>query len=180
MKALIIYDSVFGNTEQIAQAMGKGLDSPQDVEVLRVSQVKPEQLAGLNILIVGSPTRGFRPTPAITKLLESIPRHGLKGVKVAAFDTRIAMDDIDSRILPPLVRIFGYAAKPIADKLQKKEGELAISPEGVLCQGDGRPAERRRTRTSGEVGQAYHSNTINYSTWTSCRRYLKCRRRKWK
>ena len=135
MKTLIIYDSFFGNTEQIAQAIGKAIGSQQNVEIFRVSQVKPEQLAGLNILIVGSPTRGFRPTPAINQLLENVPRHGLKGVKVAAFDTRIAMDDIDSRILPPLVRIFGYAAKPIADKLQKKEGELAIPPEGFFVKG---------------------------------------------
>jgi flavodoxin len=135
MKAMIIYDSFFGNTEQIAQAIGKAIGSQQNVEIFRVSQVKPEQLTGLNILIVGSPTRGFRPTPAITKLLESIPRHGLKGVKVAAFDTRISMSDIDSRILPPLVKIFGYAAKPIADKLQKKDGELAMPPEGFFVQG---------------------------------------------
>jgi flavodoxin len=135
MKALIIYDSFFGNTEQIAQAMGKGLGSQKDVEILRVSQVKPEQLTGLNLLIVGSPTRGFRPTPAIAKFLGNIPRRGLKGVKVAAFDTRIAVDDIDSRILPPLVKVFGYAAKPIADKLQKKEGELAIPPEGFFVKG---------------------------------------------
>ena len=135
MKVLIIYDSFFGNTEQIAQAIGSALGSQEEVEILRVSHVKPEQLTGLNLIIVGSPTRGFRPTPAINKLLESIPKHGLKGVKVAAFDTRISMDDIDSRILPPLVRVFGYAAKPIADKLKKKEGELAIPPEGFFVEG---------------------------------------------
>ena len=80
----------------------------------------------MKLLIVGSPTRGFRPTPAINRLLGSIPKHGLKGVKVAAFDTRISMNDIDSRILPPLVKVFGYAAKPIADRLKKKGGELAV------------------------------------------------------
>jgi flavodoxin I len=56
MKILIIYDSFFGNTEQIAQAIGKAMDSQQNVEIFRASQVKPEQLTGLNILIVGSPS----------------------------------------------------------------------------------------------------------------------------
>ena len=139
MKVLIIYDSVFGNTEQIAQAMGNALGSQADVNVLRVGDVQPEQLTGLNLLIVGSPTRAFRPSPAINKLLGSIPKHGLKGVKVAAFDTRISMDDIDSRILPPLVKLFGYAAKPIADRLEKKEGELAIPPEGFFVEGSEGP-----------------------------------------
>lgn len=135
MKALIVYDSVFGNTEQIAQAMGNALGSQAEVNTLRVGDVKPEQLMGLDVLIVGSPTRGFRPTPAISNLLKNIPKKGLKGVKVAAFDTRISMNDIDSRILPPLVKVFGYAAKPIADRLKKKEGELAIPPEGFFVEG---------------------------------------------
>jgi len=34
MKALVVYDSVFGNTEQVAQAIGKALDPPGDVETL--------------------------------------------------------------------------------------------------------------------------------------------------
>jgi flavodoxin len=135
MKVLIVYDSFFGNTEQVAQAMGNALGSQAEVNILRVGDVKPEHLTGLNLLIVGSPTRGFRPTPAISNLLKNIPKKGLKGVKVAAFDTRISMNDIDSRILPPLVKVFGYAAKPIADRLKNKEGELAIPPEGFFVEG---------------------------------------------
>jgi flavodoxin len=131
MKALVVYDSFFGNTEQIAQAIGHALGSPEDVEIVRVSNVKPEQLTGLKLLIVGSPTRGFRPTPAISNLLKSIPKNGLKGAKVAAFDTRFTVSEIEKvRILAFFVRIFGYAAKPIADRLEKKGGELAIPPEG--------------------------------------------------
>lgn len=139
MKALVIYDSFFGNTEQIAQSIGNALASQEDVRILRVSNVKPEQLTGLKLLVVGSPTRAFSPTPAINRLLGSIPKHGLRGVKVAAFDTRISMNDIDSRILPPLVKVFGYAAKPIADRLRKKGGELAIPPEGFFVEGSEGP-----------------------------------------
>jgi len=141
MKVLIVYDSVFGNTEQIAQAIGNALGSQEDVEMLRVGNVKPEQLTGLKLLIVGSPTRGFRPTPAISNLLKSIPKNGLKGVKVAAFDTRFTMDEIESSvfILPILVNIFGYAAKPISDRLKRKGGELIIPPEGFFVEGSEGP-----------------------------------------
>ena len=137
MKALVVYDSFFGNTEQIAQAIGNALGSPEDVEILRVGDVKPEQFTGLELLIVGSPTRGFKPTPAISNLLKSIPGNGLKGVKVAAFDTRFTVEEIKSSvfILPLLVNIFGYAAKPISDRLQKKGGELIIPPEGFFVDG---------------------------------------------
>ena len=91
----------------------------------------PEQLTGVELLIVGSPTQKFRPTGATTKLLKAIPKNGLNGVKVAAFDTRFTEEEIDRiRILAFFVKIFGYAAKPIADRLVKKGGELLSAPEG--------------------------------------------------
>jgi len=135
MKALVIYDSYFGNTERIAQAIGNALGSQEDVETLRVGNLKPEQLTGLELLIVGSPTRGFRPTAAITNLLRSIPTNGLSGVKVAAFDTRISIADMKPAILRFLAGLFGYAAKPISDRLRNKGGELALPPEGFLVEG---------------------------------------------
>jgi len=132
MKVLIVYDSVFGNTEKIAQAIGNSLSSEENVETLRVSDVKPEQLIGLELLIVGSPTRVFKPTKAIMNFLNKIALNVLKGAKVAAFDTRISTVDVNSRFLNILVKLFGYAAKPIADKLEKKGGSLIIPPEGFF------------------------------------------------
>ena len=133
MKTLIVYDSVFGNTEKIAQAISNSLGSKEKVETLRVSDVKPEQLIGLELMIVGSPTRVFKPTKAIMYFLNRrIPLNSLKGVKVAAFDTRISTTDVNSRLLNILVKLFGYAAKPIAYKLEKKGGSLIIPPEGFF------------------------------------------------
>jgi flavodoxin len=136
-KALVVYDSFFGNTEQIAQSIGNALGRPEDVGIIRVADVRPEQLTGLKLLIVGSPTRAFRPSPAIKSFLKSIPKNSLKGVKVAAFDTRITEEEIDSAvfILRIFVNIFGYAAKPISDRLVKKGGELIAPPEGFFVHG---------------------------------------------
>ena len=144
MKVLIIYDSFFSNTEQIAQAIGNALGAQGNVEIFRVSNVKPEQLTGLTLLIIGSPTRGFRQTPAINNLLKSVPKNGLKGVKVAAFDTRLTMEEIESSpfILRILVNLFGYAAKPISDRLKKKGGELIIAPEGFYVEGTEGPLKK--------------------------------------
>jgi flavodoxin len=125
MTALVVYDSAYGNTKQIAQAIGGALDA----ETIHVSDVKPEHLEGLTLLVVGSPTQKFSPLGSITRFLKSIPTDGLKGVKVAAFDTRFPENEIEKvRILALFVRIFGYAAEPIADRLKKKGGELAASP----------------------------------------------------
>ena len=136
MKVLILYDPVFGNTEQIARMIGNALGSQEDVEILRVSKVKPEQLTGLKSLIVGSPTRQLRPPAAINNLLKRIPKNGLKGVKVAAFDTRFTMETIKSSffMLPLLVNIFGYGAKPISELLKRNGGDLVAPPEGFLVE----------------------------------------------
>ena len=136
MKGLVIYDSAFGNTEQIANMIGSTLSSPEEIEVLRVGDVKMEELTGRELLIVGSPTQRFKPTEATSDFLKRIPANCLKGTNVAAFDTRLTIEEIEeTRILPFFVRIFGYAAQPIANKLKKKGGELIASPEGFYVEG---------------------------------------------
>ncbi len=133
MKALVVYDSVYGNTEQIAQAIGDGLGTEGDVQVLRASDVKPEQLEGLDLLVVGSATQRFTSLPATSRFLKGIPRDSLDGIKVAAFDTRFTVSNIEKvRVLAFIVRIFGYAAEPILSKLEKKGGEPAVPPEGFF------------------------------------------------
>ena len=132
MKAWVVYDSIFGNTEKIAQAIGAALGNQEEVSVIRAGTLPPKLPAGLELLIVGSPTRGFRQTNTVRDYVKNIPDGSLQGVRVAAFDTRIALEDINSSIGRFFVGRFGYAAKPIADGLKKKGGELAGPPEGFL------------------------------------------------
>ena len=147
MRAMVIYDSVFGNTEKVAKIIGEALGPPEEVNVLRVTDVNPKQLTDLDILIVGSPTRAFKATPAINSFLAKIPSGALKNIHVAAFDTRISIKDVNSSILTFFVKIFGYAAEPIAAKLQKKQGHQIVPPEGFIVVGSEGPlkeGERER------------------------------------
>lgn len=127
MKVLLVYDSVFGNTEKVARAIAEALGLGE-AGIVKVSDVRSEQLKGLDLLIVGSPTRAFRPTKPISTFLDKIPNGSLKGVKVAAFDTRANMDEVKSKFLNVMVKAFGYAAEPIAKKLERKGGHIAIEP----------------------------------------------------
>jgi flavodoxin I len=133
MKALVVYDSFFGNTEKVAHAIAAGLGGPPDVEVHRVSEVRTEQLSGLSWLIVGSPTRGFKPSPLIQTFLSNIPADALRGTKVAAFDTRISLQKMPW-FLRPIARRAGYADKHIVAALTKKGGELAVPGEGFFVE----------------------------------------------
>jgi flavodoxin len=119
MKTLVLYDSVFGNTEKIAQAIGAALG---ETPVLRVGDVKMEQLSGINLLLVGSPTRGFRPTEATTQFLKNIPHDALKGVRAAAFDTRMVVEEVGSPILSVFTRIFGCAASLSPARSRRRVG----------------------------------------------------------
>ncbi len=120
MKTLVVFDSTYGNTEAIAKAVASSI--PGNVNVLKVSTASAE-LSGTDLLIAGAPTNGGRPTPAMVEFLDKIPASGLKGVKVAAFDTRLT-----SRF----AAIFGYAAGKIAASLEAKGGALIVPPEGFL------------------------------------------------
>ena len=148
MKILVVYDSVFGNTEKIAHEIGKSIGSQKEVETLQVNHVKPQQCMESDLLIVGSPTRAFRPTPAISKLLRKIPRKGLKGTKTAAFDTGIALHDINAAIGRFFIKSFGYAAKPISEVLQKKGATLIIPPEGFFVEGTEGPLKKSELELS--------------------------------
>jgi len=128
MKALIVYDSFFGNTEQIAKAIAGVIDGSK---VLRVREVKPLDVESVDLLIVGSPTRGFRASEAIQAFIQAIPENTLKGMKVAVFDTRLPASDV-GRGLRLIMKMGGYAAPRIASALKKKGGTLAVPPEGFL------------------------------------------------
>jgi len=121
MKTMLIYDSVYGNTESIAKAIGDAV--PGGAQVRKVGTADSHGLGEIGLLIIGSPTHGGRPTPAMQSFLDGIQGGALKGVKVATFDTRFA-----SR----MTKIFGYAAPRAASTLQSKGGVLAVPPEGFI------------------------------------------------
>lgn len=124
MKALIIYDSLYGNTEKIAKTVGSAIAG--EVKVLRPGEVNPSDLKSIELLIIGSPTQGGRPTKVIQELLNRLPESDIKGINVASFDTRFSTK---------LVGIFGYAAGKIADNLKRKGGTLILPPEPFFVKG---------------------------------------------
>jgi flavodoxin I len=124
MKILVIYDSVYGNTEKVARAIGGAIAS--DVKVINAKEAKPSDMEGLDILIIGAPTQGGRPTQDMQNFLKDISKTDIKGLKFASFDTRISAR---------WVGIFGYAAGRIAKNLRKKGADLIKDPEPFFVNG---------------------------------------------
>ena len=150
MKVLIVYDSVFGNTEKVARAIGAALGANGQVDTLPVSQVTVDKMHGLHLLIVGSPTRSFRPTPAVSQFLKALPNNHLAGIQVATVDTRIWLNTIDSSVFRFVVNKGGYAANTIATALKKKGGNLLTPPEGFLVTGEQGPLKEGELERAAE------------------------------
>jgi flavodoxin len=144
MKALVVYDSVFGNTRKLAEAMAAGLDT----KAVSVTEVSAQEVSQAALLLVGSPTRAFRPTPAITEWLKNLPNGTLPGIRAAAFDSRISADKVKSRALKFMMSKFGYAASAIDHKLKKKGAVIAVAPEGFFVE------ESEGPLTEGEEARA--------------------------
>lgn len=149
MKTLLIYDSAFGNTKKIADAIKEGLEG--EVINLQAEEMNISHLKDCDLLIVGSPTQGGRPTEAVSNMLNKIPKGKLEGMGVAAFDTRFSekKQNFGFRIL---MKVIGFAAEKIASVLVNKGGKLIEDPQGFIVEkkeGPLRSAEFERARLWG-------------------------------
>jgi flavodoxin len=135
MNAVVVYDSLFGNTERIAQAIADTLRAFGQVQAVRVEPAQPVELQGLDMLIMGCPTQGFKATPAMQSFLEKVLSASLSGLAVACFDTRVRGP-------------FGSAARVMARKLQMMGVSLLLPPESFFVKGMQGPLR------SGEVERA--------------------------
>jgi flavodoxin len=139
MKALVVYDSLYGNTKTIAQTIGDAL--PGEVEVLHVGVAKASGVGAYDLLVIGAPTHGARPSPDAQAFLDQIQAFALKGVDVAAFDTRMTNK---------LITLFGVAAPKIAKALQQKGGTLVGRPEGFFVTGGEGPLKEGEVQRAAE------------------------------
>ncbi len=150
MKSLIIYDSWFGNTEKVARAIRDTLDN--GVKVVHVEKAKPSLLKEADLLIIGTPTHGGKPSINTQKLLNKLDDDLLKGTSIAVFDTRFDPNR-HGAFLKLLTGVIGYAAPKMAKQLEKLGGKIVSSPEGFIVvdkEGPLKDGELKRARKWGK------------------------------
>jgi flavorubredoxin len=129
MNSIVIYGSRFGNTQRVAEAIAGVLRERGDVRLLPAEEASAVVPHAGDLLVVGGPTEGHTWTPAVREYLEALRPHGLRGVKAAAFDTRVGWPQWLS----------GSASYPIARKLTRL-GARIITPEGSFLVSRQNPA----------------------------------------
>jgi len=149
MRAVVVYESMFGNTHHIADAVGTGLAPGFDVTVVPVSRADPEVLRDADLVVVGGPTHAHGMSRPVTRrgaaqmtakpqsgqslepealapgLREWFAGLGTYHAKAAAFDTRAA----------GLAFFTGRASKGVGRALRRHGFDLAAKPESFLVTG---------------------------------------------
>ena len=138
MNTLIAYDSVFGNTQAIAQAIAEVMQQKGVVRLTRVDQLSAAELTGIALMIVGCPTHRHGVPEATRDMLDDMSKGALRGVVVAAFDTRYRKPRW----------LTGSAAQKVARKLRKFGGRQVVPPESFFVEG------REGPLAGGEVERA--------------------------
>jgi flavodoxin len=124
MRIAVVYDSVYGNTERVAQVIGGAL--PGEVSVVRTSQADPAGLKTVDLLVIGSPTHGSLPTESMRVFLKRLGAPVDDGPCVATFDTRLSWG---------FLRKHGFAGDRIAEELGARGWTIQGSPGGFLVKG---------------------------------------------
>lgn len=125
MNTLVVYASHFGNTERLARSMAATLSAFGPTEVVPVDPPPVVALEGVDLLVVASPTEGFRQMPTMRAFLEKLSREALRHLSVACFDTRVHMP----------WPLNSSAAKGMARQLRQKGITLLVPPETFFVQG---------------------------------------------
>jgi flavodoxin len=120
MKVLIVFDSRFGKTEELAREMGTAVSVDCEVEIVKTPPVLDAHNA--NLLIVGGPTEAHGMSAALRQTMRALPKDKLRGLHVAVFDTRFRA--------PALLT--GSAAKGAASRLEKAGCILVAPPESFF------------------------------------------------
>jgi hypothetical protein len=138
MRALIVYESMFGNNRSIAEAIAAGLGATATVEVMEVGSAPASLPPELDLLVVGGPNHAFgmsRPStreqaaqeteaPLVSRgiglrewldVLPASPRP----IRFAAFDSRV-----DKRAIKAIDRTAGMIAKRLRKRGLQPIGEV--------------------------------------------------------
>lgn len=140
-KALVIYDTKFGNTEKIAQALASGLEEQGiTVDCIQVNNVQIDTLPDYNFLAIGGPTHGFGMSKPIKNFFKELETIDLREKHTFAFDTKN----------PP--RYWGSAAKGIEKRLKKLGTNIVHSRKSAFVKGLKGPLHENSEATFRAIG----------------------------
>lgn len=111
MRALVVYESMFGNTETIARAVADGVGERYDVTVTEVGAAPTRLPDDVGLLVVGGPTHAFGMTRAATRK-DAAKQAGDAGVISRGQGIREWLDDLKPSPGLPAATFDTHVEKP--------------------------------------------------------------------
>lgn len=131
MRAVVIYDSVYGNTEKIAQAIASALGERVAVHLAKVGQDEPVHWSEFELVVMGGPIHRVNLSAPMKALVNEIPKRALRGASIAVFETCYRN--------PRWQR--GAATRRLGRKARKSGGRQVVPPESFFVVGREGPLE---------------------------------------
>lgn len=154
MKALVVYESMFGNTKTVAEAIADGMGPHVSTGIWEVGEIAPSIPDDVDLLVVGGPTHAFGMSrtgtrqqaaaeaghplvsrgPGLREWLDQLQAR--PGLAVATFDTSFKK-----------IRRLGTAGKSLKKRLTHLGLHPLADPESFFVEGTSGPlAEGERVR----------------------------------
>jgi len=131
MKVIIVYDTIYGNTQRIAEAIMEGLGSGHESGLVRAEEANRATVENMDVLIVGSPTHGGWYSESLKVFFDVLPEGSLQGIPVCSFDTSLPAKN-QGFVVNRLTRLFGRAAPRISRELKKKGAKIVDSKTFIV------------------------------------------------
>jgi Flavodoxin len=163
MRAVVVYESMFGNTREVAEAIGAGLEEHMDVAVLPVSAAGADVLQDAQLLVVGGPTHMHGLSTALSRRAAMAGAHedghteldpdageepGLRAWLAALLRSDGAAATFDTR-LDRSGLLTGAAARGIARRLRRHGYTIVAEPQSYFV------AESEGPLADGETARAH-------------------------
>jgi flavodoxin-like protein len=159
MKSLVVYESWFGNTRQIAEKVAAALAEEGEVDVVAVDDPQPS-LYGVDLIVLGAPTHvhGLSGQRSREAAIEQRGEGGETGVGARGWIDRLPLAGsplvalFDTRARKPALLV-GSAAHGMAHRLRRRGYRLATEPESFFVHGTPGPLEEGELERAEEWGK---------------------------
>ncbi|MFQ6125512.1 MAG: flavodoxin family protein [Candidatus Heimdallarchaeota archaeon] len=126
MRVLVVYESKYGNTKQVAETIVKGIQDAKGIETVltECKDVDFNKIVDYDAILVGTPNHMGSPTRGMKKFVDKLGKLNLEGKQTAVFDTYIKND-------------FEKAVKKLENRIKEKVPGLKRIVPGLSIRVDG-------------------------------------------
>ena len=151
-KAIIVYESVYGNTEQVAIAIAEGIHQSGEVEckVTKPSGIHTDELNEYDAILLGCPNHNQEPAQNLLKFIDRAHIVPLDGKIGAAFDTYTGGNK-------------GIAVSKLEDIIRERLTGIELVMDGLSSKVDDRkgPLVEGEVDAAQEFGRAFGKILVN-------------------